>query len=192
MITQSLKHNEEMFLMLFLTLRKDQDVINEDHDKLVQLFHETEFIKYMKWEGALVRPKDITRYSSQNLGVGRNQSQESAPGTPIEKRKIKISGTEEISGAMSSLSFSTQATKIDMMPCSQDWEGIIFQWWKLWGEDELQCMTNDVMRTIGQKKAGGYMRVNASSQDVLEHCRIRKRLHRLCLGNSNGSRFECD
>jgi hypothetical protein len=48
MITQSLKHNEEMFLMLFLTLRKDQDVINEDHDKLVQLFHETEFIKYMK------------------------------------------------------------------------------------------------------------------------------------------------
>jgi hypothetical protein len=30
----------EMFFMLFLTLRKNQDVINEDHDKLVQLFHE--------------------------------------------------------------------------------------------------------------------------------------------------------
>jgi hypothetical protein len=28
-----------MLFMLFLTLRKDQDVINEDHDKLVQLFH---------------------------------------------------------------------------------------------------------------------------------------------------------
>jgi hypothetical protein len=40
MITQSLKHNVEMLFMLFLTLRKDQDVINEDHDKLVQLFHE--------------------------------------------------------------------------------------------------------------------------------------------------------
>jgi hypothetical protein len=35
MITQSLKYNAEMLFMLFLTLRKDQDVINEDHDKLV-------------------------------------------------------------------------------------------------------------------------------------------------------------
>jgi hypothetical protein len=40
MITQSLKHNAEMLFMLFLTLRKDQDVINENHDKLIQLFHE--------------------------------------------------------------------------------------------------------------------------------------------------------
>jgi hypothetical protein len=35
MITQSLKHNVEMPFMLFLTLRKDQDVIYEDNDKLV-------------------------------------------------------------------------------------------------------------------------------------------------------------
>jgi hypothetical protein len=28
-----------MLIMLFLTLRKDQDVINEDYDKLIQLFH---------------------------------------------------------------------------------------------------------------------------------------------------------
>jgi hypothetical protein len=48
MITQSLKHNAEMLFMLFLTLRKDKYVINADHDKLVQLFHENEFIKYMK------------------------------------------------------------------------------------------------------------------------------------------------
>jgi hypothetical protein len=40
MITQSLKHNAEMLFMLFLTLIKDQNVINEDHNKLVQLFHE--------------------------------------------------------------------------------------------------------------------------------------------------------
>jgi hypothetical protein len=39
MITQSLKYNAEMLFMLFLTLRKDQDVIIEEHDKLVQLFH---------------------------------------------------------------------------------------------------------------------------------------------------------
>jgi hypothetical protein len=37
MITQSLKHNAKM---LFLTFRKDQDVIYEEHDKLIQLFHE--------------------------------------------------------------------------------------------------------------------------------------------------------
>jgi hypothetical protein len=40
MITQSLNHNAKMSFMLFLTLRIDQDVINEDHDKLVQLCHE--------------------------------------------------------------------------------------------------------------------------------------------------------
>jgi hypothetical protein len=40
MITQSLKYNVEMLFMHFPTLKKDQDVINEDHNKLVQLFHE--------------------------------------------------------------------------------------------------------------------------------------------------------
>jgi hypothetical protein len=40
MITQYMKYNAEMVFMLFPTLRKDQDVINEDHDKLVQLYRE--------------------------------------------------------------------------------------------------------------------------------------------------------
>jgi hypothetical protein len=35
MIMQLLKHSVEMLFMLFLTLRKDQDIVNEDHDKLV-------------------------------------------------------------------------------------------------------------------------------------------------------------
>jgi surfactin synthase thioesterase subunit len=35
-----LKYNAEMLFMLFPTLRKDYDVINEDHCKPVQLFHE--------------------------------------------------------------------------------------------------------------------------------------------------------
>jgi hypothetical protein len=35
MIRQLLKHNVEMLFMLYLTFRKDQDVIYEDHDKLV-------------------------------------------------------------------------------------------------------------------------------------------------------------
>jgi hypothetical protein len=40
MITQSLKHNAEMLFVFFLTFRKDQDIVNEDHNKLVQFFHE--------------------------------------------------------------------------------------------------------------------------------------------------------
>jgi hypothetical protein len=40
MISQSLKHNAEMLFILFLAIRIDQDVINEDHDKLVKLCHE--------------------------------------------------------------------------------------------------------------------------------------------------------
>jgi hypothetical protein len=40
MVSKSLQNNSEMLLMLFFTLGIDQDVINEDHDKLVQLRHE--------------------------------------------------------------------------------------------------------------------------------------------------------
>jgi hypothetical protein len=35
MITQSQKHNVKMFFMLFLIVTKEQDAVNEDHDKLV-------------------------------------------------------------------------------------------------------------------------------------------------------------
>jgi hypothetical protein len=40
MVSKSLQNNVEMPRMLFFTLRIDQDVINEDHDILVQLRHE--------------------------------------------------------------------------------------------------------------------------------------------------------
>jgi hypothetical protein len=40
MVPKSLQNNAEMPHMLFFTLGIDQDVINEDHDKLVQLRHE--------------------------------------------------------------------------------------------------------------------------------------------------------
>jgi hypothetical protein len=39
MLSQSLKHNSEVF-MLFHILRIYQNVINERHDKLEQLWHE--------------------------------------------------------------------------------------------------------------------------------------------------------
>jgi hypothetical protein len=40
MVTKSLQNNPNMLLMLFFILGVDQDVINEYHDKLVQLWHE--------------------------------------------------------------------------------------------------------------------------------------------------------
>jgi hypothetical protein len=40
MVTKSLQDNTEMLLMLFFILGVDQDVVNENHDKLVQLWYE--------------------------------------------------------------------------------------------------------------------------------------------------------
>jgi hypothetical protein len=40
MVSKSLQNNSEMLHMLLFVLRVDQDVVNEDHDKLVQLRHE--------------------------------------------------------------------------------------------------------------------------------------------------------
>jgi hypothetical protein len=57
MITQSLKHNEEMFFMIFLTFRKDQDIINEYHDKLVQFFHKNRIHQVHEVSGAVGQSK---------------------------------------------------------------------------------------------------------------------------------------
>jgi hypothetical protein len=40
MVVKSLQDNTKMLHMLFLILGVDQDVINEDHDKLIHLRHE--------------------------------------------------------------------------------------------------------------------------------------------------------
>jgi hypothetical protein len=40
MVPKSLQNNVEMSRMLFFTLGIDQDVVSEDNDKLVQLWHE--------------------------------------------------------------------------------------------------------------------------------------------------------
>jgi hypothetical protein len=57
MITQLLKHNVKMLFMLFLTLTKDQDVINEDHNKLVQLFHENRVHQVYEVSGGIGQTK---------------------------------------------------------------------------------------------------------------------------------------
>ena len=58
-------HEDEtkMFLMLFLRLGVDKDIIKIDHNELVKVFVETEFMRREKVAGALVRPKDMTVYS---------------------------------------------------------------------------------------------------------------------------------
>ena len=62
MCSESFEDNPKVMLMIFVTLGVDKDVINEDYNKLVQLFH-----KYLIHEvhekggaGALVSPKGIT------------------------------------------------------------------------------------------------------------------------------------
>jgi hypothetical protein len=57
MITQSLKHNAEMLFMFFLTFRKDQDIVNEDHDKLVQFFHENRIHQVHEVSGGVGQTK---------------------------------------------------------------------------------------------------------------------------------------
>jgi hypothetical protein len=61
--SQSLKNNMEMFRMIFQIFRIDQNIINEDHTNLLSSCMKTEFMRYMKYAGALVRPNDMTRYS---------------------------------------------------------------------------------------------------------------------------------
>jgi hypothetical protein len=46
-----------MTFMLFLVLRIDQDVINEDHDKLVQLYHEYRDHQVHEVRGVVGQPK---------------------------------------------------------------------------------------------------------------------------------------
>jgi hypothetical protein len=47
-------------LMVFAVLGVDKDVVNEDHDKLIQLFHKHFVHEVHKKAGAFVSPKGIT------------------------------------------------------------------------------------------------------------------------------------
>jgi hypothetical protein len=57
MIMQTLKYNAEMLFMLFFILRIDQDVVNEDHNKLVQLCHEYRVHQVHEVSGGIGQPK---------------------------------------------------------------------------------------------------------------------------------------
>jgi hypothetical protein len=77
MVTESLKNDPKMLHMLFFILRVYQDVINEYHDKLVQLQHEYEVyqvheicmsIGESKWHNQiLVQPIPGGKYGLRNV-----------------------------------------------------------------------------------------------------------------------------
>ena len=58
MASELLQNNSQMLSMLFFAARVHQDVIDEDNNKLIQLFHEN--LVYHTHEVGLVNPKDIT------------------------------------------------------------------------------------------------------------------------------------
>jgi hypothetical protein len=72
MITQSLEHNAEMLFMLFITLRKDQDVVNEDHDKLVQLFHENRVHQVHEVNGGIGQTKGHHKILIETISGGES------------------------------------------------------------------------------------------------------------------------
>ena len=72
MFPQSSQYYLKVLGMLFLVLGIYQDIINEYHHKFVQLHIKTEFMRYMKNAGPLVRPKDMTRYSYNPYLVEKN------------------------------------------------------------------------------------------------------------------------
>jgi hypothetical protein len=47
-ISQTLKDNSEVFGVFFLALGIDEDVIDKDHDKFIELHHEHGVHGYMK------------------------------------------------------------------------------------------------------------------------------------------------
>jgi hypothetical protein len=134
MITQSQQHNAEMLFMLFLTLRKDQDDVNEDHDKLVQLFHENWVHEV---SGGIGQTKRHHQILVPRFRGGEKPMTRIGTGYLDRGEENQDSLSEGISWSTGSFSFSEQATKADMLPYSQGREGIIFWWWKLRDEDEL-------------------------------------------------------
>jgi hypothetical protein len=75
MITQSLKHNVKIFLMRFLILRIDQDVINEDHIKLVQLCHEYGVHQVHEMSRSIGQPKIHHQILIETVSSGENSHQ---------------------------------------------------------------------------------------------------------------------
>jgi hypothetical protein len=60
MCSESSEDNSEVMLMTLATFGVDQDVVNEDYNKLIQLFHKYLIHKIHEKAGALVSPNGIT------------------------------------------------------------------------------------------------------------------------------------
>jgi hypothetical protein len=72
MFMQSLKHNAEMLFMFFLTFRKDQYIINEDHDKLVQFFHENRVHQVHEVRGGVGQTKEHHQILIETISGGES------------------------------------------------------------------------------------------------------------------------
>jgi hypothetical protein len=72
MIMQLLKQNAEMPIMIFLALREIQYVINEDHDKLVQLRHEYEVHQVHEVSEGIGQPEGHHQILIQTVSSGES------------------------------------------------------------------------------------------------------------------------
>ena len=63
MLPQSLQHEPQMLFMLYLCLGEDQNIINENHHKDIQIIHENHVHQVHEKSRGLVKPKDMTVYS---------------------------------------------------------------------------------------------------------------------------------
>jgi hypothetical protein len=61
-----------MLFMLYLTFRKDQVVIYEDHDKLVQLFHENRVHQVYEVSGGVDQTKRHYQILIKTVSGGKN------------------------------------------------------------------------------------------------------------------------
>ena len=62
-LPQTLQQEPQMLFMLFLCLGEDQNIINENHHKDIQIIHE-DYVHQMHEESrGIVKPKDMTVYS---------------------------------------------------------------------------------------------------------------------------------
>jgi hypothetical protein len=111
MITQLQKHTAEMLFMLFLTLRKDQDVINEDHNKLIHLFHENWVHKVHEVSGGRWSGQKTSPDTRPTFRGGEKPMTRISTGYPDRENKDQDRWNGGNLRATSSLSFSKQTMK---------------------------------------------------------------------------------
>jgi hypothetical protein len=76
MVSQLLKHNAKMTLILFSILGIDQNVVNENHDKLIQFHHEYRVHQIHEVSGGVSQPKRYNQIFIKAISGRENQLQD--------------------------------------------------------------------------------------------------------------------